>query len=316
MVTRISGSPTPAPRSPQGERATYLNFGAGEPDNADELFPQLPAPCVVQRVDGTWMDTGCANTRRITCERESVPCGDGVTNADEQCDDGNDLDDDDCHDDCTLRCGDGVVDADEQCDDGNFFDEDRCTSLCVIGALCPRRPGMSEFVVVPETGICDIASAEPVVGTEIEAFCAAQGGTFVDEDVWLSLITLAAPGFNQVAAVPQWIAKDGDVCVSFDEGFQRNAGPCTNERVLPCAIPPTSTACPGFVDDVTGRCFFIATREVREFVGAVDRCADVGAELALRRRTERRQRQCLCRAARGRLVGPAVLRPVRGRLHV
>jgi cysteine-rich repeat protein len=61
-------------------------------------------------------------------------CGDGVTEAGEQCDDGLDNSDtlpDACRTDCrTAHCGDGVVDTGELCDDGNTIPGDACTNEC------------------------------------------------------------------------------------------------------------------------------------------------------------------------------------------
>jgi len=69
-------------------------------------------------------------------------CGDGVVDADEECDDGEGNSDDErdaCRMDCTLpRCGDGVVDTGEECDDGNGVDNDACSNGCVevLADLC------------------------------------------------------------------------------------------------------------------------------------------------------------------------------------
>lgn len=60
-------------------------------------------------------------------------CGDGVVNqADEDCDDGNDIDTDECSNTCEIACvcGDLVVCAFEDCDDGNLVDGDSCPSTC------------------------------------------------------------------------------------------------------------------------------------------------------------------------------------------
>jgi cysteine-rich repeat protein len=97
-----------------------LNF-----DNYDKIDSPLPGMtfyCVAWNV----------------LEREPE-CGDGVVDAGEQCDDGNNDDFDSCRNDCTLpECGDGVVDAGEQCDDGNNVDDDFCNNQCEIveGEYC------------------------------------------------------------------------------------------------------------------------------------------------------------------------------------
>lgn len=64
-------------------------------------------------------------------------CQDGVTNGDEQCDDGNDSDSDLCPTTClTARCGDGFTRMEaEECDDGNDSNADACTNACA-GASC------------------------------------------------------------------------------------------------------------------------------------------------------------------------------------
>jgi cysteine-rich repeat protein len=64
-------------------------------------------------------------------------CGDGVVDEGEECDDGNDIDTDDCTNACTIAvCGDGIVhEGVEECDDGNDIDTDDCTNACTI-AVC------------------------------------------------------------------------------------------------------------------------------------------------------------------------------------
>lgn len=60
-------------------------------------------------------------------------CGNGVIEDDEECDDANDVDKDDCRNDCTLpECGDGIIDRDEQCDDANEDNSDFCRNDCTI----------------------------------------------------------------------------------------------------------------------------------------------------------------------------------------
>jgi cysteine-rich repeat protein len=59
-------------------------------------------------------------------------CGDGTPDADEECDDGNDVETDACTSECVnARCGDGLLRTDsEQCDDANDVDDDSCSNAC------------------------------------------------------------------------------------------------------------------------------------------------------------------------------------------
>ncbi|MEZ4266209.1 MAG: SUMF1/EgtB/PvdO family nonheme iron enzyme [Myxococcota bacterium] len=61
-------------------------------------------------------------------------CGDGVVDAFEGCDDGNNEDDDGCDARCQLEgyCGDGNIGLFEVCDDGGNEDEDGCSAACDI----------------------------------------------------------------------------------------------------------------------------------------------------------------------------------------
>lgn len=61
-------------------------------------------------------------------------CGNGIRISPEECDDGNNIDNDNCTNQCRVaRCGDGVVrSGSEQCDDGNGADNDACTNKCVL----------------------------------------------------------------------------------------------------------------------------------------------------------------------------------------
>ena len=81
-------------------------------------------------VDGNAMDSeGCDSDCTF------VKCGDGHLNhaAGEQCDLGSmnsDLPDAACRKNCLPRsCGDGIVDSDEECDDGNDLNNDFCVTI-------------------------------------------------------------------------------------------------------------------------------------------------------------------------------------------
>lgn len=71
--------------------------------------------CASQDLDPT------AEVSEVSGEREEFVCGDGILNADEECDDGNMDNTDACLTTCTLpSCGDGFVHAGfEECDEGS-----------------------------------------------------------------------------------------------------------------------------------------------------------------------------------------------------
>lgn len=62
---------------------------------------------------------------------ESTSCMNGVVDAGEQCDDGNQNNTDACSNICRIAvCGDGIPQLWEQCDDGNRVDIDSCSNIC------------------------------------------------------------------------------------------------------------------------------------------------------------------------------------------
>ncbi len=73
-------------------------------------------------------------TVTITITVNAPLCGNGVVEAGEQCDDGNNSNNDSCLNSCqSARCGDGFLNSNaEQCDDGNAIDGDGCSSTCEV----------------------------------------------------------------------------------------------------------------------------------------------------------------------------------------
>src|SRR5690606_38217908 len=85
-------------------------------------------------------------------------CGDGTVDRDEECDDGNAVDDDDCSNACTTAiCGDGIIQAGlgETCDDGNTDGGDGCSASCILAGTIiwsrysdlPNATGKSVVVI-------------------------------------------------------------------------------------------------------------------------------------------------------------------------
>ncbi len=86
---------------------------------------------------------GCS----ATCQIElGLLCGDGVRNAacGEECDDGNTNPGDGCTNDCTI-CGNGVLKPPEECDDGNITAGDGCNASCQCDGTCGDGQLVSQF---------------------------------------------------------------------------------------------------------------------------------------------------------------------------
>jgi fibro-slime domain-containing protein len=104
---------------------------------------------------------------------ESVACGNGIKQAAEECDDGNQTPADGCSGVCTVEpgwtcpvegkpciklpdagCGSGTIDGSEACDDGNTKDGDGCSSTCAVepGWTC-AKPG-KPCVATTAPGVC------------------------------------------------------------------------------------------------------------------------------------------------------------------
>jgi len=72
------------------------------------------------------------------CTTACTTCGNNVVTAPEVCDDGNLVSGDSCDANCTpTACGNGVVTSPETCDDGNTSNFDNCPSDCTIAGCDP-----------------------------------------------------------------------------------------------------------------------------------------------------------------------------------
>ncbi len=92
-------------------------------DGATEIGSCTPLPGCVKppaTATGHELATGTYGT---------LPCGNGMTDPGEQCDDGNPVDGDGCDSNCTTTgCGNGIETSGEECDDGNALTTDDCVT--------------------------------------------------------------------------------------------------------------------------------------------------------------------------------------------
>lgn len=104
---------------------------------------------------------GAAETSTTGSTGPASFCGDGAIDADEECDDGNDIPSDSCTDTCKhATCGDGAVFAGvEPCDDGNDDNTDDCLAGCVL-------PSCGDGHVWAEHEECDDANDDEHDGCE------------------------------------------------------------------------------------------------------------------------------------------------------
>lgn len=94
----------------------------------DELWE-----CGVNLVNSEQVDTcdGLCVPDGDSAKCVPAECGDGKTQGDETCDDGNDDENDSCTTLCAPPgCGDGIKQDTEICDDGDDDDDDGCTTIC------------------------------------------------------------------------------------------------------------------------------------------------------------------------------------------
>jgi cysteine-rich repeat protein len=110
--------------------------------------------------DGNEIDGDeCTNECRVAV------CGDGIRWEDvEECDDGNPVDTDDCDTECRLPvCGDGVRAGSEECDDGNDVADDGCTS-CLIDPIPCGPSGLRATIVYRDPESANAAGGVMLVG--------------------------------------------------------------------------------------------------------------------------------------------------------
>ena len=91
-----------------------------------------------------------------------APCGDGVVDAGEECDDGNLTSGDGCDANCTLTgCGNGIVTAGEACDDGNLIGGDGCSATCKVEPTLTATATPTPTPTPTTSGVCGNGTRDP-----------------------------------------------------------------------------------------------------------------------------------------------------------
>jgi len=131
--TNTSTSAPAATEVDPGATGTGTSMGASATDtgSTSASSPSTSAPDPSATDPGT-TDPGATDSSS-TGSPDPGFCGDGKLDPGEFCDDGNQVDGDECKNDCNAHiCGDGVVGPGEACDDGNASDNDACTNACAL----------------------------------------------------------------------------------------------------------------------------------------------------------------------------------------
>ncbi|MCB9506481.1 MAG: DUF4215 domain-containing protein [Myxococcales bacterium] len=182
-------------------------------------------------------------------------CGDGNVDDGEDCDDGNDVDTDECPNDCILSiCGDGERGRTEECDDGNDVDTDGCTTRCTLprcGDGIAATDIDSELFAAPVvtniggvTGhVCDDGAS--CFGTAGGTTCSViDDGTAPEHGICQALgyavaldVTWGGGPGDTDAAMPHaynWECRDY-VCIEGDDYATDNCGSAEMLRSITCA---------------------------------------------------------------------------------
>jgi len=179
--------------------------------------------------------SGCIEILPVPGETPEVRCGDGTTNAGEECDDGNLSDRDGCTNLCILAvCNDGIQRLDlaedhpdfEICDDGNSNENDDCTTLCAPPAC---HDGIKQNWEACDDG--NTVDTDACVGECVVSAC---GDGFVQETI--EQCDPQAPDALEncddscrLQACGNGLIEGGEAC---DDGNSEDADACRNSCVV------------------------------------------------------------------------------------
>ena len=162
-------------------------------------------------------DNGNANSNttpnacRLSCVNPT--CGDSVTDAGEECDDGNLDDSDGCTTQCTS-CGNGSVSGAEQCDDGNNLDGDCCSASCTFESGVCESADECVSTAHCQLGACTVTS---YVVTGAACRWAVVGNPGIDNDKRMEITDNASGSGNWCANFGRFgnsVVMNGDLVTS------------------------------------------------------------------------------------------------------
>ncbi|MFC1609822.1 DUF4215 domain-containing protein [Myxococcota bacterium] len=145
-----------------------------------------------------------------------IPCGDGIVQEGEECDEGHknsDTEPDACRTSCVPAfCGDGVMDTGEECDDANRIDDDGCNREC--GAWFWTRT-YSGPVVGGDDFLSDVAidSHDNIIVTGAVAISASQ-----QQHIWVGKYDSSGNEvWSFVAGTTAHLSQGGSVAVDGED---------------------------------------------------------------------------------------------------
>ncbi len=170
----------------------------------------------------------------------------GVTGIpDEECDDGNLIDNDGCNSQCKLEvCGDGILHAGEECDDGNTDNGDGCSDACVLESAC-----CYECNAVNVSSCTSNAGAFPAQAN-CDTFaliqCIPAGGVSTATLTENKSCTEACPGFQRCGNS----LVDTDIGETCDDGNLINGDGCSDTCLIE-PPPPSAVPAPALANNAT-----------------------------------------------------------------
>ena len=225
----------------------------GDADCADSDCAATPA-CVAALCGNGMMNAGEAcddgndiETDACTSACVAARCGDSLVRTGvEQCDDGNTVDTDACTNACTTaRCGDSIMQAGEACDDGNMVDTDACTNACAAARCGDGIMGPGEACDdgnMVDNDLCTNMCAAPSCGDGImQAGEQCDDGNMVNTDGCLNTCMTARCG-DGVIRVGGAAEQCDDGGIIAGDGCSAT---CTTEAGFMCAMAPSvcTTTC-------------------------------------------------------------------------